>query len=141
MNDLGDARLLLDELTDEWLRLLGEAHALGVLSTLTWPLSSVAGLDERAQSVVGFLDAVERFARDVFPRVEEKAEQGDVDAAFRLKRGTANILAAVRGTSPVDDTLDDATTFVRDVTRQVAGASAALLVIGVAAFAVTLALK
>lgn len=125
--DLRVARELLEDLRDENDRLLAEAMELDVLSFVG---GSLVGLDDRAQSVVGLIEAVDRFVGTVFLRVEQMALQGDAQAAFRLRRATANILAALQGTSPLDDTIVDVTRTVQDATRDLDDIVQAALVVG-----------
>jgi hypothetical protein len=124
---LAHAIAALDDLRVERDRVLAEACGpLGFCLPGTLALSPW-------QSV---LEQIDRWAGDTFPRLEKKAiETNDADLAFRLHRATANMLAMLRGTSPVNETIANVRKLADDITREVkavagAGVSVALLVVG-----------
>lgn len=95
-------RIALDAASSPGLGLLFPVFGLVAL------VGDAAGLDDRAASLDTMIAVLEDFVSVDFARMEAKAVAGDDAQATRLLRATRNILAAARGTSAVDDAIDDA---------------------------------
>jgi hypothetical protein len=84
---------------------------------------------ERADATATLIDAGQTFLDGAAARLLAKAEEGDADAAARLKRAARNILAALRGEDPVADATSNVTqtaaAIAADTRAAAAGAASA----------------
>lgn len=122
-----EARALLDQVESEVQRLAAEVFTLRTTGRVAGVLvlgpiggfliDDPGGLDTRASSYEGMIEQLERFVTDVFNRVEQKALEGDIEAARRLRDSTARILGAAVVSSPKEDLRADVQATLEDAFR------------------------
>lgn len=115
LDPLDEARQLLGEIRAELTRLRAERLAL---------------TGERADATSTLIDAGQAFLDGAAARLLAKGEAGDVEATARLTRAARNILATLRGTTPVSDAVDSVTQtaagIAADTRKAAEGAGSAL---------------
>lgn len=100
--------VLVREIEGERNRLAAERAALLAGRAIIGGIFDPLRLAEQAASLDALISQLETFVSEVVPRLEAKIAKGDAEAAARLERACRRILSVVRGTSAIDDQLDNA---------------------------------
>jgi hypothetical protein len=95
----------------------------------------------RADAALALIASIEDHVGVRLPPLEQKARAGDMDAAKKAFASTRDILRAVRGVSPVDNTIKDAKRTVDDIKRDASFAVGGLAFFGVATLIAVVLLK